>query len=693
MADRKISDLTALTTPASGDFLPIVDISEAAAASKNKRITIEELMRGVPDGTAAAPGIAFETDPNTGIYRPGADQLAVATNGTGRLYIAADGKIGVNVSSPTQAQLVVASSAGANTAFFTDGTNSSIKFLHGGGGAIVTTESGQYLGFGTSDTERLRITSAGLVGIGTSSPVSTLTVNGIGAFGANSGSADVSAARELYIRGAGDSSLISFQTSSTGSNGFLVGQIADQARIQVVDAHPLTFHTTNTERVRITSAGLVGVGTSSPGAKLVVDGGTSGDQLRLGTDPHYYKIGRNSASGPLEFYGTQSGVTGYVFGGVDGTRLTIDSSGRVGIGTTPASVLHVNQPGDSNGITLSHASRTGIWKILHSGVNSENLAFIQYNGTSDTVSYLMGRDLHYWQTGGTERARIDSSGRLLVGTSSTSATNTVVIQGHSGGSTGQGIVYLAKGAATPADGDQIGAIWFSDNTHTASAGLNSQRDGGTWSGTSKPSRLVFSTTPSGSASPVERVRIGASGYTQIYGPASSTASLFQVTNSTHELFFVRNDGLLLTGFGANSPYNLTTASAANVFIESGASLRRSTSSIKYKTNVETLEDAYADAILNARPVWYRSICEGDNAEHGWWGFIAEEIAEIDPRLVHWKTVETSLDEDGNRQQIPCDPEPEGVQYDRFVPHLVNLIKRQKQQIEAMEARLSALEAQ
>jgi hypothetical protein len=38
MADRKISDLTALTTPASGDFLPIVDISEAAAASKNKRM-------------------------------------------------------------------------------------------------------------------------------------------------------------------------------------------------------------------------------------------------------------------------------------------------------------------------------------------------------------------------------------------------------------------------------------------------------------------------------------------------------------------------------------------------------------------------------------------------------------------------------------------------------------------------------
>jgi hypothetical protein len=45
MADRKISDLTALTTPASGDFVPIVDISEAAAASKNKRITFQNLQR------------------------------------------------------------------------------------------------------------------------------------------------------------------------------------------------------------------------------------------------------------------------------------------------------------------------------------------------------------------------------------------------------------------------------------------------------------------------------------------------------------------------------------------------------------------------------------------------------------------------------------------------------------------------
>ena len=47
--------MAALTTPASNDVLPIVDISEAAAADKTKKLSIEELLRGVPNGTAAAP--------------------------------------------------------------------------------------------------------------------------------------------------------------------------------------------------------------------------------------------------------------------------------------------------------------------------------------------------------------------------------------------------------------------------------------------------------------------------------------------------------------------------------------------------------------------------------------------------------------------------------------------------------------
>ena len=121
-------------------------------------------------------------------------------------------------------------------------------------------------------------------------------------------------------------------------------------------------------------------------------------------------------------------------------------------------------------------------------------------------------------------------------------------------------------------------------------------------------------------------------------------------------------------------------------------MQRSTSSIKYKTDIETLENSYSEALLECRPVWYRSTCKLDNPDWGWWGFIAEEVAQIDPRLVHWKTTEFSQDDQGATVSVPCDPEPEGVAYDRFVPHLLNLIKQQKEQAAAMQARIETLEA-
>jgi hypothetical protein len=141
---------------------------------------------------------------------------------------------------------------------------------------------------------------------------------------------------------------------------------------------------------------------------------------------------------------------------------------------------------------------------------------------------------------------------------------------------------------------------------------------------------------------------------------------------------------------AQGVYDFTTASAANVAVLSAGQLYRSTSSSKYKTDIEALQDQYADALLSCRPVWYRSTCEADCSQHSWWGFIAEEVAEIDPRLVHWKTVEVTYDENGAPVQTPCDPEPEGVAYDRFVPHLLNLIKRQGEAIADLQAEVAAL---
>jgi len=81
VADRKISALTSLTSPAEGDLLPVVDVSEATDANKNKSITLSTLFRRLPDGSAGSPAIGFLSDTGTsGIFRTAANEVAVSNN-------------------------------------------------------------------------------------------------------------------------------------------------------------------------------------------------------------------------------------------------------------------------------------------------------------------------------------------------------------------------------------------------------------------------------------------------------------------------------------------------------------------------------------------------------------------------------------------------------------------------------------
>jgi hypothetical protein len=147
----------------------------------------------------------------------------------------------------------------------------------------------------------------------------------------------------------------------------------------------------------------------------------------------------------------------------------------------------------------------------------------------------------------------------------------------------------------------------------------------------------------------------------------------------------------------------TTASAANAVVDNSTSpanrLLRSTSSIRYKTEVEDLETQRADAILGLRPVWYRSLAEADPREWSYYGLIAEEVAEIEPRLVTWtysddayETVEETVEVAGEeitrvvtRLKSEAVKIPDGVQYDRLAVLLLNIIKRQEQRIAALES--------
>jgi hypothetical protein len=98
MATRKISDLTALTTPASGDFVPIVDISEAAAADKNKRITFQNLQRYYDSDASHYVAFGAPASVTTSLTwtLPAADGTngqVLSTNGSGILSWGAGGGI------------------------------------------------------------------------------------------------------------------------------------------------------------------------------------------------------------------------------------------------------------------------------------------------------------------------------------------------------------------------------------------------------------------------------------------------------------------------------------------------------------------------------------------------------------------------------------------------------------------------
>ena len=131
---------------------------------------------GIAAGTAASPTIKFTGDTNTGIYSPGADQLALATAGTGRLFIDSSGRVGIGTTSP--GTVLAINDPGTGLGFTNAASGNFNLGLLGGTGsneAYIFQRANGSLLFGTNNTERARIDSSGnwfLGNTGTSSPSS-----------------------------------------------------------------------------------------------------------------------------------------------------------------------------------------------------------------------------------------------------------------------------------------------------------------------------------------------------------------------------------------------------------------------------------------------------------------------------------------------------------------------------------------
>jgi hypothetical protein len=460
-------------------------------------------------GSAASPSITFTGDLNTGIYSPGADQVAISTGGSGRLFVDASGRVGIGTSGPGfPLEVRATSSTGQVQILGSDNTNATWRLATPSssvvafGGAL--THAVAFGGFDNTTqafSERARIDSSGRILVGTSS------------------------ARSNYR----NSLVPNIQLEEAGAEGGLA-----------------VFHNANAATGPLIWLGK-SRGTAAGSSTVVQDGDTLGAIRFNGADGANVILGAQIGANVDGAPGTNDLPTRLVFsttanGASSPTeRLRITSAGLVGIGTSSPVVDLDVAPAASTATFRIHARSNTTPVVAIELVRGTNTTF----GADGSGDYRIKNDtgnlsLEYGDGGvTTERARIDSSGRLLVGTSSAETASlgglfqiqaasgiaSALIKRNDNGAL-PSYLYLGKSRGTTVnsttivqDGDSLGAIRFtgadgSTEVGSIAAQITAAVDGTPGSG-DMPGRLVFGTTADGASSPTERLRITSAGVLQV----------------------------------------------------------------------------------------------------------------------------------------------------------------------------------
>jgi hypothetical protein len=236
--------------------------------------------------------------------------------------------------------------------------------------------------FRSNSSERMRIDSSGNVGIGTSSPNYALDVE-------DSGGGFIKAS---FVSTGSTHSSIVFDNTGSSANSVRVGSQNNDFYVR----------TSGTERMRIDSSGNVGIGTSNPLSILHVGSGSDAN-VPITLAP--------ASGGNIEFRNTSS-TGSFSFTNANGTSeaMRIDSSGNVGIGVTPTRQFHIHDASGDNNLHITN-STTGT-------TATDGFSIVSQSSTNDVLFNQREAANIIVLTSGAERMRIDSSGNLLVGTTS-----------------------------------------------------------------------------------------------------------------------------------------------------------------------------------------------------------------------------------------------------------------------------------
>ena len=594
----------------SGDSPTFVTVNSTTVDTTNLEVTNVKAK----DGTAAL-SIADSTGKVTVSTELAVDNINVSgnaitsTNTNGNIDLTPNGTGEVNItkvdidSGTIDGTTIGGSSAAAGT--FTSLTNS---------GNLTFSSTGQRI---TGDMSNATLANR--------LAFQTSTTNGntiVGAFPNGTGTntrlqlfsaSDPANASTASMEANATSSLVIINADKTGTGTYL----------------PMTFYTGGSERMRLDTTGRFGVGTNNPAVTLQATN-TSGEVFRLTNTTaierlHFYT--RNAAgtsrvesqNSDLQLFAADSNAL--TLGTSNAERMRIDSSGNVGIGGTANAFDRVTVTG-----TLPTSGNTSIGigsrGTIPSGTTSQAASYSSVPATQ-AASFTLGELVHYWALQGTFGAgsTVTNQFGFRVDSSLTGATNNFGFHSNIAAAANRWNFYAAGTANN----------YFAGNTGVGSTDVS-----------------------------ITRLRVTGAGAT------SATYATYMDTSGGAQLFSVRNDGAFFTGTHTNSPYNLTTASAANCFINADGALYRSTSSLRYKSDVADAAHGLAD-VLKLRSVTYKAKNDGDTV---FGGLIAEEVH--DAGLTEFVT----YDKEGR---------PDALHYGNMVALLVKAVQELKAELEALKA--------
>ena len=623
----------------------------------NAPITAQQLLVSI-NGVVQKPN-SGTSQPSEGFVLNGADIIfsAAPASGAAGFFVTIGSSVGIGTPSDNTVSTAKLVNSAVTSAKIADGTivNADVNASAAIAGSKISPN------FGSQN-----VITTGSVGIGTASPGATLDVNASSA--------------STYVAQFADSATSKPAKIYVDANG--IGLVRDNFDDGIEFAsNTARIYVNGSQRLRIDSSGRVGVGTTSPTRDLEVSKAGSAFIRAINTTN---SVNIDVLAGTsVAFVGPQSNHP-LAFQTNNTERLRIDSSGKVGVGTSsPGGKLSIvtttNTPGNSfSGFTDSYlAVQTGTSAAssgLGFGYDSTNnhglILSVSPSVAWRPLRYIAG-DHRFEITGGIEKARLDSSGRLLVGETSASGAGRLVVSGNTVNNE-DSIITIDRGSATTSSGQTLGRINFTNGgDNVVHAAILAQTDAACGSN-DNPGRLVFSTSADGASSPTERMRINSSG------------GFDQFSNDRFHVRSARTNavtGVFVCFSGASS-----ISTGTEVFLVNANGDCKNTNNSFGAISDSKLKES----IVNANSQWndvknlqvrnYNFKAETGFNTHTQIGLIAQEVEHVSPGLVSESINETTGES------------TKSVNYSVLYMKAVKALQEAMTRIETLETQNASLEA-